>query len=377
MIASLSVIQVNSVADIQDVVLEGAAVQARGGGTKPALTAPASGVTTLDMTPLAGILEYEPAEYTFTARAGTRVGDVAAALAEHGQYLPFDPPLVEAGATLGGTVAAGLSGSGRYRYGGVRDFLIGVRFVDGMGRLVRGGGKVVKNAAGFDLPKLMVGSLGRYGILVEMSFKVFPQPRTYATLAAEFATLAAALDGLAALTTGPYDLEALDLTPPSAAGPATLWVRLGGWEDALPARVARLRTLLGAGELVTPDTETRLWHDLREFAWVPEGWALVKVPVTPAVIPVLEQQLAGVDASRRYIGGGNLAWVAWRGPLQDLSATLASLSLSGLVIRGPNPTSRPEIGAYSQPAFGARVQRALDPNGLFNSGLFNAKAMTG
>jgi glycolate oxidase FAD binding subunit len=365
MIASLPIVQVNSVADIQDVLLRGAPVQARGGGTKPALTVPAPGVTTLDMTPLAGILEYEPAEYTFTARAGTRVRDVTAALAEHGQYMPFDPPLAEAGATLGGTVAAGLSGSGRYRYGGVRDFLIGVRFVDGVGRLVRGGGKVVKNAAGFDLPKLMVGSLGRYGILVEMSFKVFPQPRTYATVRAGFGTLAAALDGLHKLTNGPYDLEALDLTLPSAAGPATLWVRLGGWEDALPARVARLCTLLGAGELVASNTEAALWHDLREFAWVPVGAALVKVPVTPAVIPALEQRLNGVDAPRRYIGGGNLAWVAWRGPLQDLSATLATLTLSGLVIRGSTP--RPEIGGYSQSAFGLRVQQALDPNRLFHA----------
>lgn len=370
MIATSPTLKVNSVADVQDAVLSGAPVQARGGGSKAGLTASAPGVTTLDMTPLAGILEYEPAEYTFTARAGTRVREVAAALAEHGQYLPFDPPLVEAGATLGGTVAAGLSGSGRYRYGGVRDFLIGVRFVDGTGRLVRGGGKVVKNAAGFDLPKLMVGSLGRFGILVETSFKVFPQPRTYATLRTEFAGLTDSLDGLCKLITGPYDLEALDLTPPSASGPATLWVRLGGWEDALPGRVARLCALLGAGELVTPDAEAVLWHDLREFAWVPAGWALVKVPVTPAVIPALEGRLAGAGALRRYIGGGNLAWVAWAGPLEDLSALLATLSLSGLVIRGSS--SRPEIGAYSLSAFGARVQSALDPNGQFN-----AKAMTG
>ena len=107
-------------------------------------------------------------------------------LAEHGQYLPFDPPLAAAGATLGGTVAAGLSGPGRYRYGGVRDFVLGVRFVDGMGNLVRGGGKVVKNAAGFDFPKLMVGSLGRLGVLAELSFKVFPQPPAFATLAVSY-----------------------------------------------------------------------------------------------------------------------------------------------------------------------------------------------
>ena len=114
-------------------------------------------------------------EFTFTALAGTPVREIAAALAERGQYLPFDPMLREAGATLGGTVAAGLSGPGRFRYGGLRDFILGVRFVDGEGRLLRLGGKVVKNAAGFDLPKFFVGSLGRFGVLAEMTFKVFPK----------------------------------------------------------------------------------------------------------------------------------------------------------------------------------------------------------
>jgi glycolate oxidase FAD binding subunit len=93
-------------------------------------------------------------------------------------------------------MAAGLSGSGRQRYGGVRDFLIGVRFVDGQGRLVRGGGKVVKNAAGFDLPKLFVGSAGRLGVIVEASFKVFPQPPAFATLRAPQPSLDAALTAL-------------------------------------------------------------------------------------------------------------------------------------------------------------------------------------
>src|SRR5690606_27154197 len=136
----------------------------RGGGTKTALSRPADGAALLATSGLSGILEYEPGEFTFTARAGTPLSEIERALAENGQYLPFDPPLVKHGAPLGGTIAAGLSGSGRQRCGGVRDFLIGVRFVDGQGQLVRGGGKVVKNAAGFDLPKLLIGSVGRLGV---------------------------------------------------------------------------------------------------------------------------------------------------------------------------------------------------------------------
>ena len=95
---------------------------------------------------------------------------------KQGQYLPFDPMLSAAGATIGGTVAAGISGPGRYRYGGIRDFLLGVQFISSDGAVINAGGKVVKNAAGFDIPKLLVGSLGRLGVMTELTFKVFPQP---------------------------------------------------------------------------------------------------------------------------------------------------------------------------------------------------------
>ena len=147
------------------------------GGTKPGVSTPRGhDVQQLDLSGLSGVLEYDPAELTITALAGTPVREVDSALEEHGQHLPFDPPLMAAGATLGGVVATGASGAGAWRHGGVRDFIIGVRFVDGTGRLVAGGGKVVKNAAGFDLPKLMVGSAGRLGVIVQLSFKVFPRP---------------------------------------------------------------------------------------------------------------------------------------------------------------------------------------------------------
>src|SRR5687768_10335661 len=165
----------------------------RGAGTKPSLSTPPAGAASLELGGLRGVREYEPGEFVFTALAGTPLAEVEALLAQHGQYLPFDPLLIERGATLGGTVAAGLSGSGRYRYGGVRDFILGVRYVDGSGELVRGGGKVVKNAAGFDLPKLFVGSLGQLGALVELSFKVFPRPEATLTVRHALPTLADAL----------------------------------------------------------------------------------------------------------------------------------------------------------------------------------------
>src|SRR5258708_7320796 len=178
-----------SVEEAADAIREASAVKrailVRGGGTKWSVgKQPAPGVdaVVLNTTGLRGLIEYDPGELTFTAYAGTPLTEVQSALAANGQYMPFDPPFVDYGATLGGTIAAGLSGPRRMRYGGLRDFVIGVGYLNAEGNLVRGGGKVVKNAAGYDLPKLFCGSLGTLGVLVRVSFKVFPQPQSHQTL---------------------------------------------------------------------------------------------------------------------------------------------------------------------------------------------------
>jgi glycolate oxidase FAD binding subunit len=336
----------------------------RSGGSKTALSQPRSDTPTLDVSGLAGIVDYDPGEYTFTALAGTPVRDVDARLAGHGQALPFAPPLVDAGATLGGTVAAGLSGSGRYRYGGVRDFILGVRFVDGRGRLVRGGGRVVKNAAGFDLPKLLVGSLGRLGVLVEMTFKVFPRPEARATLRRSEGDVAAAVAVVRQLTRSTWDLEAIDITA-DAGAPATVDVRLAGLAGALPDRVARLRDTLGDSDVLTGAAETEAWVAAREFAWVPAGTSLVKVPVTPRLIGDLEAAIAGTPTVRRYAGGGQLAWLAWAAPLEQLDVLLRTAGLAGLVVRADEPVELPLIGATGGGAFATRVKQAVDPSNRF------------
>lgn len=350
-----------TIEDIRSAIREGARLLPRGGGSKPGLSTPTEGVAALDISGLAGVLEYDPGEFTFTALAGTRLADVQALLREHGQYLPFDPPLVEKGATLGGTVAAGLSGPGRYRYGGVRDFILGVRFVDGNGEVIRGGGKVVKNAAGFDLPKMMVGSLGQLGVLVELTFKVFPQPQAYLTVSLRCTTLADAVASLYRLYTARMDIDALDIL--SAEGVATLQVRVGGLPAALPARAERVRALLGGGDVVQGEEEAALWRDAREFTWVPAGWALVKVPLTPRRIAELENALASRTSLRRYSSGGNVAWVALPEPPLVLHTPLMELGLSGLTVFGPPGQAR--LGVRVGEAFERRVKRVFDPHHRF------------
>lgn len=363
-------LQPASITELQEAVRDVPALTVRGGGSKPALSTPVEQAAVLSLAGLSGVLEYEPGEFTFTALAGTPITSVQVTLAEHGQYLPFDPPLGAQGATLGGVVAAGTSGPGRLRFGGVRDFIIGVRFVDGQGDLVRGGGKVVKNAAGFDLPKLMVGSLGRLGILAELTFKVFPQPAAFTTLQLSYATLPAALDALRCLAAAPLDLDALDLLPAVADEPVTLWVRLGGLADALPPRVVRLRTFLNdrAPEMVgllewSEVGAADLWAAARDFAWVPVGWNLLKIPITAARIPLLEDELAGRAVVRRYSVAGNLAWLAWPEDPATLHGLLASLGLSALVLWGP--PGQPLLGKRAAEPFARRVKQALDPANRF------------
>ena len=297
-----------SIAEVQAAVraaAPGSRILARGRGTKTALSSLPDGAIALDLSGLSGMVEYEPGEFTFTALAGTPISEIAVALAEHGQYLPFDPPLAEAGATLGGTLAAGLSGPGRYRYGGVRDFILGVRFVDGAGEVVHTGGKVVKNAAGFDISKLMVGSLGSLGVLGALTFKIFPKPESYATLRQSYTTLDLALAALYRLTGSQMELFALDLEPTPDG--ATLLVRLGGLTGALPDRFERLRGLTGGGAILVEGGDAAIWRDATEFTWAPEGCSVIKVPVTPGRLRSLAQ--AGRSSGSRY----EARWTRWTG----------------------------------------------------------------
>jgi glycolate oxidase FAD binding subunit len=370
-----------SAADVQAAVANAGCLLVRGGGSKTALSRPQPGAAVLELARLAGILEYNPGEFVFTALAGTPLATIEVELAQHGQYLPFNPPLAGRGATLGGAVAAGLSGAGRQRYVGLRDFFIGARFVDGQGRLVRSGGKVVKNAAGFDQHKLLIGSLGRLGVLVELSFKVFPQPPAYGTLRVNVADAAAGVAVLRRLATTRFDLEALDLrvNDPTlfpvagangTAGAAVL-VRLGGQAAVLPQRLQMLAGWLGAGE-VDAAAEAEYWRAGDSFAWLPGGagtsrsssnWSLVKTPITLDRLAALDEMLAAHGATRRYNSGGNLAWIGWPRDLGDLDRRLADFGLGGLVVLGS--TDAPLIGVRQGQNLAQRVKATLDPNNKF------------
>lgn len=349
--------------DVQHIMKDGARVLPVGGGSKPALSTLPHDYVPLSTRGLTGIVEYEPSEFTITARAGTPLAEIVAALAEHGQSLPWDPPLVDAGATLGGAIAAGLSGSGRYRYGGLRDFIVGIRFVDGQGRLVRGGGKVVKNAAGFDLPKLFVGSMGRLGVLVEATFKVFPKPPAFTTLRLPVANLRTARKLIERLGQAPLDLNALDLEV-NDAGDATLWLRVGGMALALPERIERLRGFVGGGKVVADEEEATFWQNTAAFSWVDSAASLVYASLLPDNLELLDALLRARGAQRRYLVGGNIAHIALKSgdPLRGLSDDLRRVGASGIVVRGETAAL---LGVANGDGLLRRVKQVLDPNGVF------------
>jgi glycolate oxidase FAD binding subunit len=359
----VSALVASDAAAVQEALREGTSLIPVAGGTQTGTHPdPAGAAQPLDVRGLQGVVDYDPAELTFTARPGTPLVEIDAMLAANGQHLPFDPPRLGAAATLGGAVAAGVTGPGGFA-AGIRDFVIGVRFVDGSGRLASGGGKVVKNAAGFDLPKLMVGSLGLLGVMTELSLKVFPRPAATATVRFPTSGLEAGLAAIAAIARGPVVVTGLDLAPDG-----TVTARIGGAAELTPARAARLAgSLEVAGETLADDAT--LWEEAGRFAWVGAGERLVVVPTSPRRVLALDDALERLGAGRRYGLGANVAWVAWAeaASIDTLSDRLTALGLNGVALTGP-PLARPLLGAAAGGAFARRVGVALDPAGSFGGG---------
>ena len=346
-----------TVSELRDFVRRKSRLSPCGGKSKTALHKGGNEVEGVELTGISGIIEYDPGEYTFTALAGTPLEELKQALSEQGQYLPFDPLFTDQGATIGGTVASNMSGPGRYRYGGIRDFIIGVQYVDGHGNLIRSGGKVVKNAAGFDLSKLMVGSFGSYGALIECSFKVFPKPKVYTTLQVAFDSLEEALDRLVEVTKLPLDISAVELIPQHDRN--LLVIRLGGSAENMNARIERLAIVLGGGEIYEADEEAHIWDDFGEFNWVLNSDVLVKIPLTPKLVLELDKGLSDPFVRRQYSVGCNVAWVSWQKPIDDFDSHLTKLGLSGLVITGQ--VDNPRLGVKRHNSFSVKVKEALDP----------------
>ncbi|MBW4050609.1 MAG: glycolate oxidase subunit GlcE [Proteobacteria bacterium] len=323
----------------------------RAGGSKDFYGGPLAGEL-LEVGALSGVTLCEPTELVLSARAGTPVAELERVLAAHGQMLAFEPPQFAGRATLGGAVASGLSGPRRVYCGAVRDFVLGVEVIDGRGERLSFGGKVIKNVAGFDVSRLMVGSLGTLGVLTEVTLKTVPRPRAECTLRFEM-DQPKALESMRLWATRPLPLSATEWED------GVLHVRLSGAEAAVRAA----RQDLG-GEIV--DGAHNRWESVREqqlpfFTAARELWRVslpVDSPPLPAAGPTLIEW------------GGSLRWLS--GP-QDGNAlrTLAGrLGGHATLYRAP---SKPPSGPF-QPLSSAmlsvhkRLKAVFDPHGIFNRG---------
>lgn len=349
-----------SVEELIEIVRATPRLIATGGLTKPRLSQ--VDAPRVSMRGIRGIVEYEPEEFTFTARAGTPVSEIVDTLAAKGQHLPFDPMFVEAGSTLGGAVASGVNGPGRLRFGGLRDFILGVRFIDGAGRLLRMGGKVVKNAAGFDVPKFMVGSLGRFGVLTEVTFKVFPSPQASRTFELPARDDEAAIRLLQEIPVARWEPRALDYDPESGCAR----VRLGGPAAALES-IGREILARWPGRALAEDEAAAFWADARECAWAHADGALIKAVFDARMI-------ARARAAGSLPHGGGARWrVSSAGDVsffsippgtepRALSEALRQLGIPALTLRGAGPL-RPGVAASSRIA--QAVKRVMDPDDRF------------
>jgi glycolate oxidase FAD binding subunit len=361
-------------------------LRTRGGGTRAIGQVAAAEV--LSTARLSGITLHEPGALTLVARAGTPLAEIEAALAAEGQRLPFEPIdhrglLGTAGEpTIGGVVATNASGPRRIAVGAARDFLIGVRFVDGEGRVVRNGGRVMKNVTGYDLVKLMAGSWGTLGVLSEVSFKVLPASAASATLVLRGLGDAEAIRALASALASPFEVTGAAHDPGAAGGPATM-IRIEGFESSVAYRAAELAGRLapfGQAEVLRdPDANAALWaavRDVAAFHGLPgDVW---RFSVKPADGPALAARLG----ARRvlYDWGGGLVW-ALSAPGEDLRARMggigghATLVRAGAETRARIAAFHPEPPALAALALGLR--RKFDPRGILNPGLMQAAVAAG
>ena len=232
-----------------------------GGGTKSWYGNP-NHFTKLDTRPYSGILEYQPEELVITACAGTPLKEIEAALKQKNQVLAFEPPHFGENATFGGAIAAGLAGPGRITVGNFRDFVLGVRMLDGKGQDLSFGGKVMKNVAGYDVSRLLPGSLGTFALLLEASVKVLPKPAASATLRCQISQ-EKALKVLNEWAGQPLPLSASCWIGSTKGGDGELTIRLAGAAAAVRAAIPLMSSLVMATE-VNEDIADQFWNALRE-----------------------------------------------------------------------------------------------------------------
>ncbi|HEY2132912.1 MAG TPA: FAD-binding protein [Acetobacteraceae bacterium] len=386
-------------ADIVDAMLAahaaGEPLLIQGNGSKSGLMRPVQAARSLSAAGLSGITLYSPHEMIITAGAGTKLAEIEAAVAAKGQHLIAEPPdfgpiLGNAiSQTLGGVVAANLSGPRRVAWGATRDHVMGVRAVNGLGEAIHSGGRVLKNVTGLDLCKLLTGSHGTLAVLTEITLKLLPAPERRGTLVLPGLDPARGVAALAAALGSPYAVSAAAYVPQHLAAriPALAWLhgpvtlaRIEDFAASVTYRTERLRGDLagfGAAELLDDAATRAVWAALRDAApLVEEQGAIWRVSVRPSKGPGVAAAVEAAFGARWFMDwGGGLIWIA--GPATEAAhsaVTDVTRAAGGVwtLTRAPKALRASVDVIPAEPPALARITRgvkaAFDPMGILNPG---------
>tara|TARA_R110002051_G_scaffold183061_3_gene252694 strand:+ start:14156 stop:15238 length:1083 start_codon:yes stop_codon:yes gene_type:complete len=338
----------------------------KGGGTRPIGRATGK---TLSTAKLSGITLYEPGALTLVAQAGTPVAEIEKALAKENQRLAFEPMdhralLGTKGTpTIGGVVAANVSGPRRIAVGAARDFMLGVRFVDGAGNIIKNGGRVMKNVTGYDLVKLLTGSYGTLGVLTEVSLKVLPAVNATLTLTLAGLDDASAIKAMSAALSSPYEVTGVAHDPRQSR----THFRLEGFAASIAYRAGELAKKLSSfGAASQTKTDWTAIRDVTSFADTSgDVW---RISVKPSDAAALAAKL-GADAVQ-YDWGGGLIWALCPAG-HDLRRAMGDTAGHATLIRGTGngPTFHPEPAPLAAISQGLRAR--FDPCGILNTGIMS------
>ena len=371
------------IAAVADAAATGRKLAITGGGSKAGVGMPAA-ADSLSLATLSGVVDYDPAELVLTVRPGTPLSAIDALVAGERQMLAFEPfdhgPIFGTGrgsATIGGVIAAGVAGSRRVSAGGARDHLLGFRAVSGRGELFVAGAKVVKNVTGYDLPKLAAGSWGRLFAMTELTLKVLPRPETNVTRAISGLDAQTAVRAMAAAMGSQSGVAAAAHRPAGGSRPALTALRLEGFGPSVTARGRLLDALLIPYGPVEPldDTAARsYWSDLQTLEPLGGDRPLWRVDLPPGRGAVLVDALEPQGADWMLDWAGGIAWVAFDGEAEVVRAAATAAGGHATLLRAPH-SMRGAVLAFHPLAPGltaleARVRRAFDPVGVFETGRF-------
>jgi glycolate oxidase FAD binding subunit len=366
----------------------GTPLAVEGAGTKRAWLRPVQAAATLSTAALSGITLYRPQELILSARAGTPIAEIEAALAEKGQQLisePYDLAALMGAApstpTLGGMVATNLSGPRRIAWGATRDHVMGVRAVNGSGEIFTSGGRVLKNVTGLDLCKLLSGSFGTLAVLSEITLKVLPAAESQATIVVETDDPAAGVAALSAGLGSPFGVSGAAYLPAGLLPRAASVLRIEDFAASVAYRAGALAAEL-KGQLMEEAQSRALWAAVRALAPLDAapGQAVWKLSVAPsAAAGLLRSVQAAMDARWFLDWGGGLVWLAAEASeAAHATITRATTQARGAwqLVQAPDgmraaidviPPEPPPLAAI-----GARVKAVMDPRGILNPGRMRA-----